>query len=638
VLAGEVLGRYRVLEPIGTGGMASVYAGEHMILHHRVAIKVLHPASLDDPVAEARFLNEARVISAIHHPSIVELFDLGRCPDGRPYVVMELLRGETLRARIERGPIDAMDALQLARQMASALGAAHAHHIIHRDIKPDNVFLVKDSEVWGGERVKVLDFGVAKHAAAAPGQDLTRTGVIVGTPAYMSPEQCLGEEIDARSDIYSLGVVMFQMVTGQLPFLSPSTGELLAEHLYLAPPPAHEVNPAIDRSISSVIARCLAKERDERFASMEELARALIELTDPARALTGRVPTAAMVDERARTIIRSRLPVDVKPEKTLVLPDADALPAAGDEVRAAPPRADEHRAHPRLRAASSSRAPRPGSPRPSGAPRPDSASARPPTQPRLGSPGPGSPPLESLSARPPSPPQPRSARLASPEPTHHLRDPSLGYASAVPAGLDDSVTNLRAAESAHARAAALAAAARAAGDRADEAFELTPPPRRSHVPVLLFVVGFALAAAAVASGSEVLTWAVAQLLQSPAVTQAAPVPAPAVARSPADAGAASAPDAARLPASAPIEPARPEPAAPVEPPQPESSAPVASARREPSARPSASAGPARRGPPAGPSASARERTRSAPAEPGQSRDAGSPNRSPYDAIKTPTVY
>jgi serine/threonine-protein kinase len=300
---GEQLGSYRVVEPIGKGGMASVFVGEHGVLGHRVAIKVLHPTRTDNPMVERRFVNEAKVVASIRHPGIVEIFDFGRGPGGRAYIVMELLRGETLRTRLRRdGPLSVGKAVVFARQIASAVAVAHDAGVIHRDLKPDNIFLVTDSEVEFGERIKVLDFGVAKQVDAnKPVSEATATGVLVGTPAYMSPEQCKGMgQIDGRSDIYSLGIVMYRMLTGELPFESAATGELIGKHIFEVPPSVSELDANVPVELSALISRCLAKEPEDRYQSMHEVARELRRIAvevlgrrAPSQVMTVRPPVVA---------------------------------------------------------------------------------------------------------------------------------------------------------------------------------------------------------------------------------------------------------------------------------------------------------------------------------------------------------
>ncbi len=273
------LGRYRILEPIGSGGMAMVYRGEHILLRHQVAIKVLHPHYLSDHAMRRRFLHEARIIASLRHPGVVEVFDVGTAGDGRVYVTMELLRGEPLSARLRRGPLPERTAMFFGRQLASALAAAHDHGVVHRDLKPDNVFLVEDDEVRGGERAKILDFGIAKRVTYIRSGDRgepTKTGVLLGTPLYMAPEQCVeASDIDGRADLYALGIVLYQMVAGAPPFAGSGTEEIIAQQMYVEPPPACDVVAGLSPRFSAVIRRCMAKDRDQRHASAEELARDL---------------------------------------------------------------------------------------------------------------------------------------------------------------------------------------------------------------------------------------------------------------------------------------------------------------------------------------------------------------------------
>ena len=307
-MIGEELGSYRVVEPIGKGGMASVYLGEHSVLGHKVAIKVLHEANPGNPMAERRFINEAKVIAAIRHPGIVELFDFGRGPDGRAYIVMELLDGETLRSRMrQHGPLPLSKSLVFARQIATAVAMAHDKGIIHRDLKPDNIFLVPDAEVEFGERVKVLDFGVAKRLGGdRPVSEATATGVLVGTPAYMSPEQCRGtSEIDHRSDIYSLGIVFYRMVTGQLPFDSAGTGELIGKHIFEEAPDVHDIDPTIPGPIASLIKKCLAKAPEDRHQDMHEVA---TELRRIRTKVLGKTPASSRMEIHPPVLASERTP------------------------------------------------------------------------------------------------------------------------------------------------------------------------------------------------------------------------------------------------------------------------------------------------------------------------------------------
>jgi len=270
---GTELGAYRVISRIGTGGMGEVWMAEHTALGRRAAIKVLHADLSNRAEIVTRFFNEARAATAISDPGIVQIFDFGQCADGSAYIVMELLEGDPLDRRLQQ--LGALDALRIMRQVATSLGAAHARGIVHRDLKPENIFLVRDVEVVGGERAKILDFGIAKLSGAHTNVK-TQTAAMMGTPLYMSPEQCRGAgQVDQRADVYSLGCVLFTLVTGRPPFDADGAGEIIAMHLREPAPLASSIAPGIPRAIDEVIARCLAKSADDRFASAVDLAQAI---------------------------------------------------------------------------------------------------------------------------------------------------------------------------------------------------------------------------------------------------------------------------------------------------------------------------------------------------------------------------
>jgi serine/threonine-protein kinase len=278
-MIGQTVGNYRITRLLGQGGMGTVYLAEHPGIGRKAAVKILHPALARDRDMVTRFLNEARAVNAIHHPGIVEIFDSGSLDqEGTWYIVMELLDGESLTARLRRGPMPLREALELGRQACLALGAAHAKGIVHRDLKPDNLFLVPDPLEPGRERLKVLDFGIAKLAPGpiASGSVRTRTGAVLGTPLYMSPEQCRGtREIDRRADVYALGVILYEMVCGRPPFFSEGFGELAHLHISVPPPPPRQHVPGLPREVEQALLRALEKEPDARFSSMNELYRAL---------------------------------------------------------------------------------------------------------------------------------------------------------------------------------------------------------------------------------------------------------------------------------------------------------------------------------------------------------------------------
>ena len=277
-MIGEQFGNYRAISLLGEGGMGAVYLAEHPGIGRRVAVKVLHRNYVRDESLLGRFLNEARAANAIRHPNIIEILDSGTIADGTPFLVMELLEGESLGARIRRvGPLPIPTAVEFAYQTASALGAAHKKGIVHRDLKPDNLYIVPDPHEPDRERIKVLDFGIAKLQQGNAGDSVkTRTGTLMGTPIYMSPEQCRGTRaVDHRSDIYSLGVILFEMLTGQPPFVSEGFGELVNMHLNVAPPVPSSRNPAIPPALDAIVLRMLEKNADQRFGDMAELQGAL---------------------------------------------------------------------------------------------------------------------------------------------------------------------------------------------------------------------------------------------------------------------------------------------------------------------------------------------------------------------------
>ena len=268
-------GRYQLQEKIASGGMGEVYAATHERMPRQAAIKILLPALSDNPAVVRRFFHEAQAAARIRHPGIVEVFDFGYTDDGRAYLVMEMLRGETLGQRLDHTPVLPLDqSVRIIRQLAGAIGAAHAEGIVHRDLKPDNIFLVPDPEVQDGERVKVLDFGLAKLAMYAGTSMATLSGSVFGTPAYMAPEQCTDSAaVDHRADLYSIGCIFYRCLCGRTPF--GSGVDALVAHLGAPVIAPSEHAPDIARHIEAVILALLRKQPGQRTASCQALIDAL---------------------------------------------------------------------------------------------------------------------------------------------------------------------------------------------------------------------------------------------------------------------------------------------------------------------------------------------------------------------------
>ncbi|MDL1951589.1 hypothetical protein FBQ97_17495, partial [Acidobacteria bacterium ACD] len=274
---GQRLGPYEVVAPLGAGGMGEVYRARDPRLSRDVALKVLPEGIARDAELLARLEEEARATSALNHPSIVVVHEVGQAEDRR-FIVMELVEGESLRQVLARGPLPVREAVRIAAQVAEGLAAAHAHGIVHRDLKPENVMVTRDG------RAKILDFGLSRRSAVAPSrpgdtlalrQKATAPGLVVGTVTYMSPEQVRAEEVDHRSDVFSFGVVLFEILTGKPPFRRPTPAETMAAVLTEDPPPLSNLLPSVPPALERVVARCLEKNRERRFHSAHDLAFAL---------------------------------------------------------------------------------------------------------------------------------------------------------------------------------------------------------------------------------------------------------------------------------------------------------------------------------------------------------------------------
>ncbi len=275
-MIGETILNYRVQFELGSGGLGTVYAAEHALIGRRAALKVLSPAVAHDEAMVARFLAEARAVNAIRHPNIVDVTDYGQA-NGHFFIVMELLEGETLGQRLEKvGRLEVRPAQAALLQVASAVGAAHQRGIVHRDLKPENIFLTAYADY--PDFVKVLDFGIAKLMHTEASGLKTSPGLIMGTPAYMSPEQCLGaSDLDHRSDIYSLGVVAYRMLTGSLPFLGNAM-QMMHGHLTQTAAPPRSLEPRIPEALERLVVACMQRHADQRPQSMQEVRDALAHL------------------------------------------------------------------------------------------------------------------------------------------------------------------------------------------------------------------------------------------------------------------------------------------------------------------------------------------------------------------------
>jgi eukaryotic-like serine/threonine-protein kinase len=288
---GQRINNFEIIRLLDEGGMGTVYEARHPLIGRRVAVKVLRRELALQEELVTRFFNEARATNAIGHPNIIEIIDVGRFPDGAPYLIMELLEGESLSERLRRvGRLEVAEAVELLQQTAGALGAAHEKGIVHRDLKPDHLFLTWDEQGSGRLRVKILDFGIAKLRGEQVVTSLrTSAGAIFGTPLYMPPEQCLGlpDLVDARADIYALGVILYEAICGRPPFVSKGWGDLLMMHMTQAPVPPSVHLPGLPAALEAVILKALEKKPELRHASMAEFARALAAATAAPRGSLG---------------------------------------------------------------------------------------------------------------------------------------------------------------------------------------------------------------------------------------------------------------------------------------------------------------------------------------------------------------
>ncbi|OYT71451.1 MAG: hypothetical protein CFK52_08125 [Chloracidobacterium sp. CP2_5A] len=269
-------GKYHIEAKIGEGGMGAVYRARHVLMDAPLAIKILHPSLVSDATSVARFQREAQAMARIRHSNAIAVSDFGVTEDQINYIVMELFEGESLRKTLEREKkLPYAASIAIARQVCGALEAAHRSGVIHRDIKPENIFVSPQPD--GSYFVKVIDFGIAKIVtdASKGGPPLTRQGMIIGSPNYLSPEQCTGQDLDARSDIYSLGIVLFECLTGRVPFTAVTPVAVALLHANEPPPSLRSINPEIPESLDRLVMRALAKSKNDRPPSAREFAEEL---------------------------------------------------------------------------------------------------------------------------------------------------------------------------------------------------------------------------------------------------------------------------------------------------------------------------------------------------------------------------
>ena len=327
--------RYHILKKLGEGGMGTVYLAEHVKMGRKAALKVMNPGMNSDPDAIARFNREAANASRLNHPNVCGIYDFGETPEGLIYLAMEFVEGESLTSLIEKnGFLPAPRAASIIHQAADALAVAHDYGIVHRDLKPDNIMIAKGRD--GSDMVKVVDFGIAK-ASSSDAQKVTKTGLVVGTPEYMSPEQLAGDKLDGRSDIYSLGLVAFNCLTGQLPFQSNSAQEAMIMRLTDQPKTLAEMKPDIDwpPELQAVMDKVLARDADERYQKSAEfgrdIAKAVENMPATIAAAAGTMVMGAAAADVPKTRMASKGGATVKMEAAAPVPVA-AAPAKKSPV------------------------------------------------------------------------------------------------------------------------------------------------------------------------------------------------------------------------------------------------------------------------------------------------------------------
>lgn len=328
-LVGQIVAQFHIIKKLGEGGMGQVYLAEHVKMQRKAALKVMNPGMNQDPDAIARFNREANNASKINHPNVCQIFDFGETPDGLIFLAMEFIEGQSLTALIEKtGSLPAPRAASIIHQAADALGVAHDYGIVHRDLKPDNIMIAKNRD--GSDMVKVVDFGIAK-ASTSDAQKVTKTGLVVGTPEYMSPEQLAGDQLDGRSDIYSLGLVAFNCLTGTLPFPSKSAQEAMIMRLTDQPKKLAEMKPDVQwpAELQAVMDKALARDANDRYQTAPEFGR------DMTRAVE-KMPATVVADMGTMVINAKDAAAAAAMPATRVASPAEKAPAAAPAAAAKP--------------------------------------------------------------------------------------------------------------------------------------------------------------------------------------------------------------------------------------------------------------------------------------------------------------
>ena len=344
-----IAGKYAVESLLGSGAMGEVYRARQVALDKKIALKVMHAAVALDPSFADRFEREAKAASRLDHPNSIRVMDFGKEPDGLTYIAMEYVEGRNLHALIQaEWPIAASRIASLLIQATSALTVAHEMGVVHRDLKPENIMIIAGSDEDGQstEVLKVLDFGIAKimnrSGGSEGGHGKTTAGILIGTPEYMSPEQCRGEPIDARTDIYSMGVILFELLTGIVPFTGDTAIGIVVKHITVEAPRPSQINPAVDPRLEDICVKAMSKSRDERYQSARELRAALRSVLDaPPMSIVGAAhPIPPEVGSRPQVVAlhaAQTLSIDVTDDLEPFRATATALGTATTPVTATAP-------------------------------------------------------------------------------------------------------------------------------------------------------------------------------------------------------------------------------------------------------------------------------------------------------------